>query len=131
VIGGKKLAGDALVITGRYQNLSGQATYWSEGLAFAIGGSPRRCTINTCGIRLPKGDWRLATELGKPVVDFPKKRTVPPKGTVAFREAIALSAPVKSLRDLWVLPIYLGNNYYDLPYDYEQFVRLAAYLGKA
>jgi hypothetical protein len=134
VIRGKRIEGDLLVIGGKYQNLTSQASYWSEGLAFSVGGSPRRCTINTCGVRLPEGDWRLTRELAKPVVDYPRANKVPAKGTVSFREAIpvppGLRSSIRSFRDVWLLPIYLANNYYDLPYDFTQFVRLSTYLGR-
>jgi hypothetical protein len=68
-------------------------------------------------------------------VDYPEKRTVPPGGTVSFRQAIPLPAgarsSVRSLRDLWLVPLYTAFNDYDLPYDQAQLIRLATYFGRS
>jgi len=135
VIGDKQVRGDLLLIKGRYQNLSSQPTYWSEGAAFEITPALRRCTVDTCGPALPKGDWRLPPAESAPIVDYPDGRTVPPGATVSFRQAIHLPAgaatSVRSLRDLWLVPLYTALNAYDLPYDQAQLIRLATYFGRS
>jgi hypothetical protein len=135
VIHGKKTAGDLLVIRGKYQNLTGQRSYWTEGYAFTFGTQPFRCTLTVCGIT-PKGEWwQIKHAFGTPIVDYPAERAVPAHGTVAFREAIPLppaekSPPVRSLGDIWLLPIYAAFNYYEQPFPHEQLVRLSTYFAQ-
>src|SRR5438067_12763300 len=49
VIHGKRRSGDLLVVEGRYENLTNQPSYWTEGYAFVLGTSPKLCTFATCG----------------------------------------------------------------------------------
>ena len=131
-IAGKRHTGNLLVLTGEYENLTSQATYWTEGYAFWFGTNPKLCTFATCG-PLPKGRWgSMSHAFGGAIVDRPSVGKVPPHGTVSFREAIALPsvAPPPSLRGIWVLPIYAAFNYYELPFPYDQLVRLSDYLGR-
>ena len=137
VIRGKKTVGDLLLIEGEYQNLTTQATYWTEGYAFTFGTKPTHCTFQTCG-PLPKGDWgRLVHGFGTPIVDFPDKGKVAAHATVSFREAIPLPARskanpvIRSLRDIWLLPIYAAFNYYELPFPSSELIRLSSYFGTA
>jgi hypothetical protein len=136
VIRGRKTTGDLLVIHGEYQNLTSQATYWTEGYAFVFGTKPRRCTLDTCG-PLPKGAWMLMTHgFGTPIVDYPATGKVAAHQTVTFREAIPLppakrpNPAIRSLRDIWLLPIYAAFNYYELPFPPSQLIRLSAYFGR-
>jgi hypothetical protein len=136
VLRGKKALGDLLVIEGDYQNLTTQPTYWTAGYAFTFGTNPTRCKLETCG-PLPKGDWgRLVHGFGTPIVDYPRKGKVAAHATVSFREAIPLPHPskadpaIRSLRDIWLLPIYAAFNYYELPFPSSQLIRLSSYFGR-
>ncbi len=136
VIRGKKALGDLLVIEGDYQNLTTQPTYWTAGYAFTLGTNPTRCTLETCG-PLPKGDWgRLVHAFETPIVDYPRKGKVAAHATVSFREAIPLprvsraNPVIRSLRDIWLLPIYAAFNYYELPFPPSQLIRLSSYFGR-
>jgi hypothetical protein len=136
VIRGRKALGDLLVIEGDYQNLTTQPTYWTAGYAFTFGTKPTRCTVETCG-PLPKGDWgRLVHAFGAPIVDYPRKGKVAAHATVSFREAIPLphvsrtNPVIRSLRDIWLLPIYAAFNYYELPFPPSQLIRLSWYFGR-
>jgi len=135
VIRGKRHNGDLLVISGKYENVTSEPSYWTEGYAYTFGTKPRLCTFNTCG-PLPKGSWGALTHaFGAPIVDYTAKSKVAAHATVSFREAIPLpagarSGAIRSLRDIWVLPIYAAFNYYELPFPYHQLVRLSDYFGR-
>jgi hypothetical protein len=133
VIRGRRRTGDLLVMTGKYENLTSQPSYWTEGYAFTFGTEPRLCTLNTCG-PLPEGDWgSMSHAFGAPIVDYPLKSKVAPHATISFREAIPLppaAGSIRTLRDIWLLPIYAAFNYYELPFPYHQLVPLSAYFGR-
>jgi hypothetical protein len=136
VIRGKRAVGDLLVVEGDYQNLTTQPTYWTAGYAFTFGTEPERCTFQTCG-PLPKGNWgQLEHAFGTPIVDYPHEGKVAAHATVSFREAIPLphvskaNPTIRSLRDIWLLPIYAAFNYYELPFPSSQLIRLSTYFGR-
>lgn len=140
VIHGKRRTGDLLLLEGTYQNLAGVPSYWTEGYAFTLGRNPAPCTPTLCGITPTGGKWwHMTHDLGTPIVDYPPKRTVASNQTVRFREAIPLprargggskAPPIRSLRDVWLLPIYAAFNYYEQPFPPSQLVRLSTYLGR-
>jgi hypothetical protein len=141
VIHGKRRTGDLLLIEGAYQNLAGVPSYWTEGYAFTLGRDPARCTTVKCGITPTEGEWwHMTHDFGTPIVDYPAKRTVAPNQTVTFREAIPMpprprpgastGSEIRTLHDVWLLPIYAAFNYYEQPFPPSQLVRLSDYLGQ-
>ena len=138
VIHGKRRTGDLLLIEGAYQNLAGVPSYWTEGYAFTLGRNPAPCTTTLCGITPTEGKWwHMTHDFGTPIVDYPLKRTVASNQTVRFREAIPLppsggskGPDIRTLRDVWLLPIYAAFNYYEQPFPPSQLVRLSTYLGR-
>ena len=141
VVHGKRRTGDLLLIEGAYQNLTGQPSYWTEGYAFTLGRDPAPCTTTLCGITPTEGQWSHMThDFGTPIVDYPARRTVAANQTVTFREAIPMpprsrkggskGSDIRTLRDVWLLPIYAAFNYYEQPFPPSQLVRLSDYLGQ-
>jgi hypothetical protein len=136
VINGKRREGDLLLVRGRYENLQGQPTYWTEGYAFVFGTRPTRCKLETCG-PLPKGTWlKMTHAFGVPYVDYPLASKVRAHGAIAFREAIPMppvtsaNPAIASPREVWLLPIYAAFNYYEQPFPVSQLIRLSDYLGR-
>jgi hypothetical protein len=81
--------------------------------------------------------WHVTHAFGAPIVDYPAKPVVRPRGTITFREE-AIPLPhgasrtiggVSSLRDVRLLPIYAAFNYHEEPFPHSELVRLSEYLG--